>query len=198
MIIFTVNKNNLYRRNFMNDIRHKCFISYHHYDQDEVEDFVNKFDEEKDIFISRSLGVDMEDDIIQSDSTSYVMGQIRKLYLIDSTVTIVMIGKCTWARRYVDWEIKTSLRQGDNYTPNGLIGILLPSMKNTATAPERLSENLLGEKYNEGYARWYTYPSRKDSLKNYIEDAFQARTDSYRTSLIVNSAEMFKNNRTCP
>ena len=30
------------------------------------------------------------------------------------------------SRRYVDWEIKTSLRRG-SYTPNGLLGIILPS-----------------------------------------------------------------------
>jgi hypothetical protein len=36
--------------------------------------------------------------------------RIRQLYLLDSTVTIVLIGKCTWARKFVDWETQASLR----------------------------------------------------------------------------------------
>ncbi|WP_069364320.1 TIR domain-containing protein [Salisediminibacterium beveridgei] len=177
----------------MTDIRHRVFVSYHHEDQEEVDNFLSTFGNERNVFTHRAVGT-MSDDIINSDNTEYVMSQIRKKYLKDSTVTIVLIGKCTWARRYVDWEIKTSLRRG-SFTPNGLIGILLPSMNNTATPPQRLKENLLGDDANEGYARWYTYPKRKDSLKNWIEDAFQAR--STRPDLIANSASMFKYNRSC-
>ncbi len=66
-------------------------------------------------------------DFINSTDTDYVMKCIRENYLSDSTVTIVLIGSCTHSRRYVDWEIKSSLRQGQYTTPNGLIGILLPS-----------------------------------------------------------------------
>lgn len=177
----------------MSDVKHRVFISYHHDDQDEVNDFITTFSDERNVFTYRAVGV-MSDDIINSNDPEYVMSQIRKNYLKDSTVTIVLIGKCTWARRYVDWELKTSLRRG-SYTPNGVLGILLPSMGNTATPPERLKANLIGDNSDEGYARWYTYPKRKDSLRNWIEDAFQAR--SSRAELIVNSAEMFKYNRSC-
>ena len=184
----------LKRRHKMSDVKHRIFISYHHDDQKEVDEFIKNFSDEKNVFTYRAVGV-MSEDIINSKDPKYVMGQIRKNYIKDSTVTIVLIGKCTWARRFVDWEIKTSLRQGDTYTPNGILGILLPSMGRTAKPPERLMANIIGEKADEGYARWYTYPQRKDSLKNWIEDAFQAR--SKRAELIVNSADMFKNNRTC-
>ena len=44
----------------------------------------------------------MEDDVIDSNNTDYVMQRIRQLYLQDSTVTLVLIGKCTWARRFGD------------------------------------------------------------------------------------------------
>jgi hypothetical protein len=179
----------------MSSVRHKVFISYHHDDQEEVDDFVNTFDEERDVFIARGLGIEMADDIINSDDTEYVMRRIRELYLRDSTVTAVLIGKCTWARRFVDWEIQASLRHGETVTPNGLIGILLPSMGDTARPPERLKKNLMGEDYDEGYARWYTYPKRKDQLSRWIEDAFQARTS--RADLIENPRDRFSNNRTC-
>lgn len=90
----------------MSNTRHKVFISYHHDDQKEVEDFVKTFADERNVFIARALAVGMEQDIIDSDNADYVMQRIRKLYLKDSTVTIVLIGKCAWARRYVDWEFK--------------------------------------------------------------------------------------------
>lgn len=177
----------------MSDVKHRVFISYHHDDQEEVDAFLNTFSDERNVFTYRAVGA-MSDDIINSDDPEYVMSQIRKKYLKDSTVTIVLIGKCTWARRYVDWEIKTSLRRG-SYTPNGLIGILLPSMGDTAQLPKRLEANLIGDNADEVYARWYTYPKRKDSLRNWIEDAFQARQS--RADLINNSADMFKYNRSC-
>lgn len=82
--------------------RHKCFISYHAADTDEVIQFIDDFGTE---FIAKTIGVTDEDDFIDSTNTAYVMDQVRTKYLGDSSVTIVLIGKCTWARRYVDWEI---------------------------------------------------------------------------------------------
>ena len=118
-------------------IRHKCFISYHHTDQEEVDNFILTFDNERDVFISRGLGQEMSQDIINSENTDYVMQRIRELYLGDSTVTLVLMGKCTWARRYVDWELQASLRSGKTVTPNGLLGIKLPSFKKDNSFPNR-------------------------------------------------------------
>ena len=113
----------------------------------------------------------------------------------DSTVTIVLIGKCTWARRYVDWEIQASLRHGETITANGLLGIVLPSAGKKPTAPKRLKINLSSDD-QDGYARLYWYPKRKDTLSNWIEDAFNARKS--RSDLIINPRERYKYNRSCP
>ena len=180
----------------MSEVKRKVFISYHHDDQDEAEEFIETFDQEREVFIARALGVGMEQDIIDSDDTDYVMRRIRELYLKDSTVTIVLIGKCTWARRYVDWEIQASLRHGETVTPNGLLGIKLPSYKKNGY-PDRLNKNLKqDEKQEDCYARVIDYPKRKDTLASGIEDAFQARNS--RAYLIVNPRDRFKYNRTCP
>ncbi|MCB9450125.1 MAG: TIR domain-containing protein [Anaerolineaceae bacterium] len=176
-------------------VRHKVFISYHHADQDEVDNFINTYDHDKDVFIARALGAGLDETIIQSDDTDYVMRRIRELYLKDSTITIVLIGKCTWARRYVDWEIQSSLRSGETVIPNGLIGIVLPSAGRSPIAPERLQLNLKGDKADEGYARWYWYPTKGSSLAAWIENAFQART--MRRNLIVNPRDRFTYNRSC-
>lgn len=180
----------------MSNTRHKVFISYHHDDQKEVEDFVKTFADERNVFIARALGVGMEQDIIDSDDTDYVMKRIRELYLKDSTVTVVLMGKCTWTRRYVDWELQASLRSGETVTPNGLLGIKLPSYSRNSQFPNRLNLNLKQDDAQEDcYAGWIVYPTRKDTLSNAIHGAFLARTS--RKHLIVNPRERFKYNRTC-
>lgn len=181
----------------MAKVRHKCFISYHHDDQDEVDDFVRTFDHDRDAFIARGLGEEMAEDIIDSDDTLYVMQRIRELYLRDSTVTLVMMGKCTWARRYVDWEIQASLRSGRTVTPNGLLGIKLPSYpKRGGTFPNRLNLNLKqSDDQKDCYARWMEYPGRSDTLANAIDAAFGRRTT--HTTWIENPRDRFKYNRQC-
>lgn len=180
----------------MNDISHKVFISYHHDDQDEVEDFVETFDYERKVFITRALGAGIAQDIIDSTDTDYVMRRIRQLYLRDSTVTIVLIGRCTWARRYVDWEIQASLRHGATVTPNGLLGIKLPSYRKTYAYPHRLNLNLKqSDEQEDCYARVMDYPVRKDTLAGWIDDAFYARTQ--RANLIVTPRDRFSYNRPC-
>lgn len=108
-------------------VRRKCFISYHHTDQAWVDAFIKTFDDTHDLFIARGLGQAMAQDVIDSTDTDYVMRRIRELYIKDSSVTLVMLGRCTWARRYVDWEIQASLRVPQNGLPNGLLGIKLPT-----------------------------------------------------------------------
>lgn len=175
-------------------IRRKVFISYHHNDQEAVNRFIDTFDRLHDVFIYRALG--LSNDIINSNDTDYVMRRIREDYLRDSTVTIVLTGKCTWARRYVDWELQASLRSGQTVTPNGLLGIVLPSAGDNPTPPERLNLNLKGPNHTLGYARWQWYPQSVDQLTSWIEDAYQARTA--RAHLIVNQRDRFLHNRQCP
>nr|VFK02703.1 MAG: MTH538 TIR-like domain (DUF1863) [Candidatus Kentron sp. LFY] len=128
-----------------NAIRRKVFISHYKGNRTEVDAFINRFGH---IFIPKVLGANDNDDFIDSNDTDYVMRRIRELYLGDSTITIVLLGSCTHSRRYVDWEIKSSLRQGE-YTPNGLIGIVLLSQNNFAHLPPRLQAN-----WNSGHQNW--------------------------------------------
>ncbi len=178
-------------------VRRKCFISYHHADQAEVSQFVRSFDHEQDAFIARGLGQEMTEDIINSTNTDYVMGRIRQLYLGDSSVTLVMLGKCTWARRYVDWEIQSSLRQGENTMPNGLLAIKLPSYAyGNQNFPDRLNRNLKqSDQQEDCYARWLEYPSTTEQLVNAIEAAYQRRTTHRKW--IVNPRERMSYNRQC-
>lgn len=170
--------------------RKKVFISHYKGDQNEVDNFIKEFST---VFIPKVLGANDNYDFINSTNTDYVMQRIREKYLEDSTVTIVLIGSCTHSRRYVDWEIKSSLRQGQ-YTPNGLIGILLPSQGNSAPLPPRMKANWAkGE--SDCYAQYRVYPCSKEKLSLWIKDAYQARTS--RAHLIQNSQDMMKYNGVC-
>jgi hypothetical protein len=176
-------------------IKRKVFISFYKGDRTEVDAFIEKWANQEGVFITKALGVSDNDDFIDSDDPEYVMSQIRKKYLSDSTVTIVLLGKCTHSRRYVDWELKTSLRSGKIYTSNGLIGILLGSCAQTgAHLPERFQDNWNKEHHN-CYTRYYYLPETATQLGSWIEDAYAARTN--RAHLIQNSADMMKYNAKC-
>ena len=170
--------------------RRKVFISHYKADRREVDSFVRDF---SNTFIPKVLGANDNDNFVNSTDTDYVMQRIRDLYLKDSTVTIVLLGGCTHSRRYVDWEIKSSLQQGQ-YLPNGLMGIVLPSRNNRAHLPERLSSHWNKDNKN-CYARFWSYPSSEQQLSYWIEDAHQARTS--RSQLIANSQFMMKYNSKC-
>jgi len=171
--------------------RRRCFIAHHSVDDEEVADFVESFG---DAFIPRVVGVSDEDDYIDSDDTDYVMDRIRDKYLRDSTVTIVIIGGCTWARRFVDWEVYSSLRNDAKNRRSGLMAITLPSMADsTRHLPPRVADNVDGEK---GYARWWKYPSSASDLRDLIETAFEARTS--KAHLSNNTRERKLRNSSCP
>lgn len=177
----------------MVSIRRKCFISYHHADQVAVNQFVRDFDHDYDYFIARGLGMEMPGDVIDSANTDYVMSKIRERFLRDSTVTIVLMGRCTWARRYVDWELQSSLRRGEYSTPNGLLGIKLRSFTDF---PPRFNDNLSSDwPRKDCYARHIDYPESTQNLVDAIEFAYQRRTS--HSQLIVNPRDRMSNNRQC-
>jgi len=165
------------------NVRHKCFISYHKSDKKAVDDFCEKFSGS---FIRR--GIVMDENIINSDDTDYVMKRIRELYLQDSTVTIVLIGKCTWARKFVDWEVQASLRKPKDGYPNGLVAIQL--WDSYQILPNRVNLNV-----KTGYAKFYKYPSSTTGLATLVDEAWNARYDKY--NLITNPRDRFVNNRQC-
>lgn len=151
--------------------KHKCFISYHVDDRNSVQSFLDEFD---DVFIAKELGVTDDDDFIDSDDEDYVLRRIRELYLTDSTVTIVLWGKCTKVRKYVDWEIKSSLRDDPNNKRSGLLGINLKSFGTANKASDRFNDNYQAD--GSLYAEYIAYPKSKATLRNAIQAAYDKRT----------------------
>ena len=119
-------------------VKHRCFVSYHKVNSTAVKNFLEEFsdvftavknflEEFSDVFTAKTVGVTDEDDFINSEDSEYVMRRIREKYLSNTTVTIVLIGECTKARKYVDWEIASSLRNDPVNGRSGLLGINMKS-----------------------------------------------------------------------
>jgi hypothetical protein len=133
---------------------------------------------------------------VNSDDTDYIMQRIREKYLTGTSVSLVLVGKCTWARRFVDWEIYATLRNDKNNKRSGLLAIQLPSVAQSgAPLPERLKDNVKGKDGNEGYARYWVYPKSASSLKRMVQEAYDARTS--KSQLIDNSRARRLRNSAC-
>jgi hypothetical protein len=173
--------------------KHKCFISYHEADRDEVETLI---EDSEDAFIDKIVGA-FDYEPVASEDEEYIKRVIREDYLTDSTVTIVMVGKCTWARKFVDWEIASTLRNDEKNKRSGLMGITLPSVASddSRRCPARLEANRGKPGDDSKYARWYVYPSSVASLIDCIEDAYQARDD--RAGVVDNSLALMTANKSC-
>lgn len=178
------------RKDAYSPVRHKVFVSYHAADAVEVLDFIESH---TGAFIPRAIGMEEDgSDIIDSTNGDYIKDTIRRKHLKDTTVTLVAIGECTWARKFVDWEIYTSLR---NPNRNGLLAIQMPSVSGTKPGlPERLRNNL-GTSEQEGYADYWVYPSSESTLRTWIDRAFEGRTA--RAHLVDLGGSPRQRNYTC-
>jgi hypothetical protein len=158
--------------------KRKVFISYHHKgEQKVVDDFIKQFSEDYDVFTDSSLS-----DAADSDDADY-LNQVCQKAIQGTSITIVMMGKQTGCRKFVDWEIRYTL-----YLEHGLIGITRPDLKGEDTClPKRFSDNR-----KSGYAKWYKYPPSASSLKSMIDEAYNADT-----SKIDNSRSKMSRSTSC-
>ncbi len=157
--------------------RHKVFVSYYDFDdKHQKDDFLRTFSND---IVSWSVE---HGDIVSNNGES-IMEQIRLKYLKESTVTVVLIGKRTWQRMYVDWEIQASLRHTDFSSRSGLLGILLPSYPgyarneyNLRTIPPRLADNLVSDKSDlPAYANIIKWSDDIESVKGFIHKSYENR-----------------------
>ena len=110
---------------FLTNDRHRVFVSYYHAgDQGYRERFEMLFSDFHDIMVSESVEIG---DINPYLNTETIRQKIRDEYLRDSTVTVVLVGPHTWQRKFVDWEIGSSIRKTQYNSRSGLLGILLPT-----------------------------------------------------------------------
>ncbi|HWV46629.1 MAG TPA: TIR domain-containing protein, partial [Nitrospira sp.] len=100
----------------------------------------------------------------------------------------------TWGRKFVDWEISSSLRNDSVNRRSGLLVIPLPSRKNSAHLPDRIKDNWVANDEAASYAHYKSYPTRLTSFRADVEAAFQARAS--KGGLVDNSRELRQRNAT--
>ncbi|MDD5688660.1 MAG: TIR domain-containing protein [Caldisericia bacterium] len=162
--------------------KRKVFISFHHKnDQPWFDYFVRKFSDQYEVFLDRSIN----ETKVRSDDPEYINRAIREDYIKGSSITIVLCGAETQKRKYVDWEIYSTLD-----CEHALLGIALPGAQKTqdgkVIVPDRLYAN-----WAIGYAHWMTWTDDALELKKQIEIAIQK---SENKNLIDNSQEKMQSN----
>ena len=112
---------------------HKVFISYHHHLDQGYKNYLVQIGHEYGIFLDRSVDTgDISDDL----SDESIRRKVRDEYLRDSTVTILLVGLETKRRKHVDWEIYSSMIDGQVNKKSGILVVNLPSTGNSlCTAP---------------------------------------------------------------
>jgi len=145
-------------------VKRRIFVSYHHGgDQAYYGEFSAVFGGIYDVIYDHSLKRRLD-----SDHADYVMRRIREDYVTGSSCTVVLVGRETWKRKYVDWEIKATLDK-----EHGLIGIYLPTAprmeENGIKTPYRLCDNV-----QSGFALWLSWEEIMASLgqfQHYVAEA---------------------------
>lgn len=167
-------------------VRPRIFVSYHHAnDRQAYEDFVQLVSGTYDVCTDHSVR-----GRIHSDNSAYVIRRIREEYISGSSVTVVLCGRDTPWRKFVDWEIKATLD-----AQHGLVGLCLPSCaldaQNLRPVPDRLFDNI-----QSGYAEWIHWPTLLAGGLTIANAVHSARERDRR--LIVNSRELMSRNGTSP
>lgn len=120
---------------------HKCFISF----KTENEDYKNQIQNNLDVdMIDRSLN-----EPIASTDEDYIMQKIRQDHLLDSTVTITLLGSYSAENSMMENQnfIKREMQASLYNSPNGILGVVLPEMYESVYRGQ-FTCSICGQKHN--------------------------------------------------
>ena len=172
--------------------RHNIFITYYHdHDQRAKDRFVRMMGDN-----IVDMSVDIGDIPDTNQPTEATLQRIREDYIAQASVTVVLIGRCTWQRKYVDWEIAASLRETQTNLRCGLLGIVLTSHPDferqsyrSRLIPPRLAANCDGD---DPFASIYDWSGDPAKVRGWIHLAFLRRRNQPDPD---NSYPLFADNR---
>ena len=141
---------------------HRVFISYHHANDQEYKQILLDLNEQFNVFVDKSVDTG---DIDPNLSDESIRVKIRDEYLRDSTVTILLAGTETAGRKHVDWELYSSMIDGQINKKSGIVVVQLPSMKpKYFTAPHGDTEK---EQVYPEVSNWCSIDSRSEYERRY-------------------------------
>ncbi|MCY4197234.1 MAG: TIR domain-containing protein [Rhodobacteraceae bacterium] len=136
----------------------KVFISYHHKNDQGRKEHLSWMASRYECFEDGSVNTgDIDDDHRRSES---IRTLIRDNYLRDTQVTVLLCGMETHERKHVDWELKSSMIDGELNKKSGILVINLPGVADNlwcADLPEEKSVI-----YSDYTGEWTSVTSRKD------------------------------------
>jgi hypothetical protein len=100
------------------------------------------------------------DRLINSDMASHVCGSVLPKEVGNCQVALILVGRDSWRRKYMDWEVDVCLSQGC-----GILGLQLPTLpviNDSISMPGRLLDNV-----RSGYATWMTFAALMGSADQY-------------------------------
>ncbi len=127
--------------------RRDLFVSYHHGGDQAFYNALARLCDDCNFLYDGSV-----DRKIDSEDAEYQERRIREEYMAGTSATIVLCGRQTFERKFVDWEICATLNK-----QHGLIGLRLPTapispIAGTVRVPDRFYDNWVS-----GYALWQTW-----------------------------------------
>ncbi|MFA4995713.1 MAG: TIR domain-containing protein [Patescibacteria group bacterium] len=158
--------------------KRKVFISFHHANDQQAYNILKRlFSDKYEVFEDHSLN----NQLINSQIAENIDRAIRERFIKGSSITIVLCGEETHKRKYVDWEINSTLLH-----EHALLGIVLPTatknVQNQHIVPDRLAVNA-----NSGYAHWELWDNCAGSADNINMAIEVALLNSKNKKLLDNS-----------
>ncbi|KAI9131139.1 TIR domain-containing protein [Acaryochloris sp. CCMEE 5410] len=102
----------------------RVFISYHHRNEQYLKEHLLQLNGSHEIFVDCSVDTgDIDDDL----EPQVIRQTIRRNYLSESTVLMLIVGRETKYRKHVDWELYSSMYNGTNFGRSGVVVLLAPN-----------------------------------------------------------------------
>lgn len=154
--------------------KHKTFISFHS-DDEWAKKHLEELNKSGGYFVNKSV---TEGDIDDSFPDEKIRKTIRDDFLGDTTVTILLVGRETKTRKFIDWELHASMLDTDKNPKSGIVCVNLPSISQSRRGTTTREKELINPNGN-----WTTVDSRSELESNYpfmpsrIIDNFSNKVD---------------------
>ena len=146
--------------------RHKVFVSYYHHDDQKYKESIIKWEyynkdkgKYETIFDNYSVGNgDIDDEKLTDEQIRRI---IKKEYINEASVLLLLCGKETKNRKHIDWEIQAAMH-GDGEDKLGIVVINLPTINQGKIVADTSEKELISPN-----GQWITLTSRKEYEDNY-------------------------------
>lgn len=139
---------------------HRVFISYYHHDDQFYKDTIIAWNKVWGLFDDWSVNDGDIDDTYMSDEQ--IRLKIRDEYIKDATVLVLLCGRNTKHRKFIDWELHASMYDSEKNPKMGILVVNLPGCSNGVRAVERREKDIVSPN-----GSWTTLKSKAEFMDAY-------------------------------